>query len=117
MLWYIGSAMGPARSKSWVAGKPFSWNGWWSEQQAGVRPSSSSGLYREETLATRWATSGVPILQGQRSQRLWKFGKDDLRVGEGQLRAFPRDVVGQHIRLDHKCDIRAAITELTYGSS
>ena len=25
LLWYIGSAMGPARSKTWVAGKPFVW--------------------------------------------------------------------------------------------
>ena len=25
LLWYIGSAMGPARSKTWVDGKPCSW--------------------------------------------------------------------------------------------
>jgi len=27
-LWYIGSAIGPPRSKSWAAGNPCSWKVW-----------------------------------------------------------------------------------------
>ncbi len=35
-LWYMGSLMGPLRSKTQVAGKSFSQKLWWSEQHAGV---------------------------------------------------------------------------------
>jgi hypothetical protein len=44
---------------------------------------------------------------------VWE-GRDDVRLWESQLSAFPVSVVGQHIRLDHECNVYAVVTKFAY---
>lgn len=49
------------------------------------------------------------------ANRCVSFGKECARLRESQLSVFPGGVVGQHIGLDHQCDVRTAVTKLACG--
>ena len=55
--------------------------------------------------------SSADTTKPKRVSRCASHGKENSRVGETQLSVLPGGVVGQHIGLDHECDVCALVTK------
>jgi hypothetical protein len=110
LLWYIGSAIGPARSKICAAGNPASWNGWWSEQHALVEPTVSSGAYRPASFVSSCVTSAEPSPGMPSCGDSPAAGRQRARR-RGERAARTR-AVREHVRLDHEHEVLAGVLGL-----